>query len=1021
MRRQLKKQIEIVIAFLAIAFLFALMGIGAGTANAATISEADVSTPSSGCVFLGVEGIYYTDAQAALDRINEIRYEACTEGDVPDPRDSSRMLTESDYVPIKWSTDLERIARVRAYESALTVAHARVNGKSIWTIRSNGVSSYSEVLAWNYSTSMVTGVNQWYSEKEDWIEQTGEVTGHYTAMINPNNSYVGLGDFYTSYGNYRNTTAGEFNSSSAELDQTMLSGTGTVIQKVEVLQSNITGYNLTGDSEVYENKTQQLTLKAAVLAGSYTRNLLVLDGITYESSDTDVAEVDENGIVTGKEKGKATITALIDGTEAASLEISVVCEHSYTYSEVDEDNKITATCTKCGESTTLTAPTSFEVYWKNSTSADTGYSSAFPSSNPIDSSIICWLYYVNGDDAVNKILVECSDPTVLQTPEYLTVGSDNSFKVLKAGAVTIKIYAEYNPSVYKTITCLTGSNGEIDILDADVTLTPASYVHNNSFRKPTVSVSYHGMKLTNGTHFSVTYANNYLPGTATVTITGLGYFAGSSKVVEFQITHDMTYKEGKAATCTEAGTRDSYYCSVCKKYFADEEGLTGLSDFTIPATGHTIVTDAAVAATCTESGLTEGSHCERCGYVEVAQEIIPATSHSEYQVEAIPADCTTAGMTEGTKCSVCGTIITGCEEVPAYGHTPQVVAGTAATCTEDGLSDGSFCSVCGETITEQTIIPKLGHSYETEKGYAATCTEDGLTDRIYCTWCGEVQEEAEVIPATGHTIVTDAAVEANCTESGLTEGSHCENCGMVFKSQEVIPTIDHSEYQVEAIPADCTTAGMTAGTKCSVCGTIITGCEEVPANGHTPQIVAGTAATCTENGLSDGSFCSVCGETLKEQTVLPATGHIIVTDAAVEATCTESGLTEGNHCSVCGETITAQTVIPMLGHRYETEKGYAATCTEEGLTDRIYCARCGEVQKEAEVIPATGHTIVTDAAVAATCTESGLTEGSHCSVCGETITAQTVIPMLGHNYETEKGYAATCTEEGLTDRVYCAR
>ena len=42
-----------------------------------TILETDVSAPSTGCTMFGVYGTYYVDAQNALNRINEIRKEAC--------------------------------------------------------------------------------------------------------------------------------------------------------------------------------------------------------------------------------------------------------------------------------------------------------------------------------------------------------------------------------------------------------------------------------------------------------------------------------------------------------------------------------------------------------------------------------------------------------------------------------------------------------------------------------------------------------------------------------------------------------------------------------------------------------------------------------------------------------------------------------------------------------------------------------------------------------------------------------
>lgn len=98
--------------------------------------------------------------------------------------------------------DLERIARIRAVEGGLCFGfvgsgHNRLNGKGLSTVKYNGVSTYAEVLAYNWNKgNLVSGINQWYDEKSDWVKQTSDaVTGHYTSMIDPRNTYVGLGIF----------------------------------------------------------------------------------------------------------------------------------------------------------------------------------------------------------------------------------------------------------------------------------------------------------------------------------------------------------------------------------------------------------------------------------------------------------------------------------------------------------------------------------------------------------------------------------------------------------------------------------------------------------------------------------------------------------------------------------------------------------------------------------------------------------------------------------------------------------
>lgn len=88
-----------------------------------TLQNDTVTEPDSleaACVWLGLKGSYLANSDAALKRVNEIREEACREG-VQDSRDPKRKLTMADYVPIKWSSDLEYIARIRAAKASVYV------------------------------------------------------------------------------------------------------------------------------------------------------------------------------------------------------------------------------------------------------------------------------------------------------------------------------------------------------------------------------------------------------------------------------------------------------------------------------------------------------------------------------------------------------------------------------------------------------------------------------------------------------------------------------------------------------------------------------------------------------------------------------------------------------------------------------------------------------------------------------------------------------------------------------------
>lgn len=284
-----------------------------GSSN--SILQTDVTTAKNDRTFLGIRGSYITDMQNALDRINAIRKEACNEG-IKDPRDESRNLTSSDYVPIKWSSDLEYIARIRAAEASVYRQHTRLNGYECSAISSpNGIRSFGEVLAWNNTKKFLQGVEQWYREKAAWVGNTDGVTGHYTQMIDPDNIYVGLATFVNANARYSTTTAGEFTSqknldyslgtSQTVLDESAGPAIDNCIQTVEVKNAKIVASmtELTGPLAAKNSIQAEFTLTG------YGWKMEPLNKVSWTSSDTKTANVDSEGKVTGVHEGTADITA----------------------------------------------------------------------------------------------------------------------------------------------------------------------------------------------------------------------------------------------------------------------------------------------------------------------------------------------------------------------------------------------------------------------------------------------------------------------------------------------------------------------------------------------------------------------------------------------------------------------------------------------------------------------------------------------------------------------------------------
>ena len=110
-------------------------------------------------------------------------------------------------------------------------------------------------------------------------------------------------------------------------------------------------------------------------------------------------------------------------------------------------------------------------------------------------------------------------------------------------------------------------------------------------------------------------------------------------------THSYTSTITKQPTCTAEGVK-TFTCECGDTYTES-----------IPAKGHTIVTDKAVSATCTTNGKTEGSHCSVCGEIIKGQAAIKATGHKS---SAWITDKAAAIGVKGKKhkeCTVCKTVL----------------------------------------------------------------------------------------------------------------------------------------------------------------------------------------------------------------------------------------------------------------------------------------------------------------------------------------------------------------------------
>ena len=328
----MKKALSVMLAAVLLLSVLAVIPIQGGltlrSAAAATGSAGSTNntllSDNTNLIKVGIRGSYFANIRAALDRINAIRYEACKEG-VPNPSNPSKKLKLSDYHALKWSSGLEKTARQRAAEAIYSLSHTRPNGQSCFSIDSPDVNSYSEVLAWNWEQSLVTGINQFYDEKSDWVRQTGGMTGHYESLIDPYYNYVGLGGFWSQTGGaFPACVCGRFSTGPAGIDQTFGKPTGTIDVAVEIPRADVKKLWLKSKTSADNFRPgASLTYELWGRTADSVNQFVMLEDLKWSSSNASVAAVSAKGVVTAKKGGVTTIKARTADGQAATTKLAV--------------------------------------------------------------------------------------------------------------------------------------------------------------------------------------------------------------------------------------------------------------------------------------------------------------------------------------------------------------------------------------------------------------------------------------------------------------------------------------------------------------------------------------------------------------------------------------------------------------------------------------------------------------------------------------------------------------------------
>ena len=296
-----------------------ILGAGIITANQVSASENIVlgrdfrgsalnpsnTHDSDGMQIVGIKGTFAEpDKQAIVDRVNAIRKEAYDEGLV------------DRYVPVKWSTELEKASRIRSAEASLLFNHVKLTEEQLYA----GVYSDNFAhLAGNLgSESIDLAIEDFYSEKQNLKTGSGE-TGHYLHMINPKWTTVSVSAFAkpalsSRHGLYYKVSQ-LFAENSGDSDS-LVGEYGESTVYTIASPDKVKDISLPQNFTIKPQESKSIELQARYTGSydsAYSPKVIIPTNRDWSSSDTSVATIDRDGNVTAHKSGTTTITVTSDG------------------------------------------------------------------------------------------------------------------------------------------------------------------------------------------------------------------------------------------------------------------------------------------------------------------------------------------------------------------------------------------------------------------------------------------------------------------------------------------------------------------------------------------------------------------------------------------------------------------------------------------------------------------------------------------------------------------------------------
>ena len=436
--------------------------------------------------------------------------------------------------------------------------------------------------------------------------------------------------------------------------------------------------------------------------------------------------------------------------------------------------------------------------------------------------------------------------------------------------------------------------------------------------------------------------------------------------------HTLTKTAAKAPTCTAAGNKAYWKCSVCYGVFSDSAGKneTTVEAMRIPATGHdwgawtklnstqhqrVCENDSAhvetknhtwnsgvitTQPTTTSTGVKTYT-CTTCNakktetVPKLSDDDNPAThTHTLVKTAAKAATCTTAGNKAYWTCSDCGKVYSN-----SAGTNETTVAAMKIAATGHGygawtkLNSTQHQRVCNN---DSTHVETKNHTWNSGVVTTQPTTTSTGVRKYTCTVCNATKTETipklsgdddtPDVPVTHtHTLVKTAAKAATCTTAGNKAYWTCSDCKKVYSNSAGTNETTVAAMRIAATGHDYGSWIKVSATQHKkVCNNdsshVVT--EKHTFNKHI------ALPTCWEEGVTTYT-CNGCGYEYSE--TVDKVPHVLTKVSAISATCTTSGHSAYYKCSECfklfkdskaTKEITLQdTLINPTGHAYgEYEK-----------------------------------------------------------------------------------------------------